>query len=186
MASFSQVWAIVGSFRSSQQAALIAAAAWNLVTYWPVVMAGLPGLSLAQAAVANQAATTVAMTVPGGGAIAVGVSYSMYTSWGFRRGAIALSAVITGMWNIAVKLALPAVALAIVATQGAGRHDLLPAALTGVVLLVVASGAIGSMAWKEQYARGIGSGLGSAVSFLARTTRAQEPRLGTVPRRGTT
>jgi putative heme transporter len=168
MASFGRVWTIVGSFRASEQAILVAAAVWNLVTYWAVVMAGLPGLTLAQAAVANQTATTVAMTVPGGGAIAVGVSYSMFSSWGFRRGAIALSAVITGIWNIALKLALPALALALVAIRGEGRHDLVPAALIGVGLLVAAAGGIGLMAWKEEYARRIGAGLGSAVSSIAR------------------
>ena len=33
-----------------------------------------------------------AMTVPAGGAVAVGVSYAMYSSWGFGASQVALSA----------------------------------------------------------------------------------------------
>src|SRR5207247_3161298 len=99
VADFEKVWEIVKSLSLGQYLILVLATIWNIFTYWPVVAAGLPGLSLGQAAVANQSSTSVAMTVPGGGALAVGVSYAMYRSWGFSTPAIALSALVIGVWN---------------------------------------------------------------------------------------
>jgi hypothetical protein len=47
----------------------------NLVTYWLANMAALPGLGLGHAAVLTQTTTSVANTLPAGGAIAVGLTY---------------------------------------------------------------------------------------------------------------
>jgi len=77
IADLDQVWAAIGSLTSAQYLVLALLAAWNLLTYWPMLVAAMPGLTLAQAAVVCQSSTTVAMTVPGGGALAVGVSYAM-------------------------------------------------------------------------------------------------------------
>jgi hypothetical protein len=59
---------------------LAAVSAINIVTYWPVMVASMPGLTLAQAAVNNGSSTSIANTLPGGGLIATGISYSMYRS----------------------------------------------------------------------------------------------------------
>jgi len=80
-----RVWTIVRSLSWTEMLILIALSAWNIVTYWPMLVAAMPGLTLGQAAVVCQSSTSVAMTLPGGGAIAVGVSYAMYTSWGLAR-----------------------------------------------------------------------------------------------------
>ena len=45
------------------------------------------------------------------GALATGVSYTMYRSWGFRNSEIVLSALVTGVWNTFIKLATPVLAL---------------------------------------------------------------------------
>ena len=47
-------------------------------------------LTLGQAAVNNQASTAIANTLPGGGALAVGLSYTMFREWGFDNAAIGL------------------------------------------------------------------------------------------------
>src|SRR5439155_342866 len=107
----SKVWSAIRSMTGLEYGLLIVATGWNILTYWPVAMAALPGLSLGQAAVVTQSSTSVAMTVPGGGAIAVAVSYAMYRSWGFRRSQIALVTLVTGIWNTFIKLAIPVVAL---------------------------------------------------------------------------
>ena len=71
-----------------------------IFTYWLANMAALPGLRLAQAAVITQTTTTVANTLPAGGAVAVGLTYEMLHSWGFNRVESTLYIVVTGIWNI--------------------------------------------------------------------------------------
>src|SRR5919109_841365 len=94
-----RVWSIVRSLSWAEILILVLLSAWNIVTYWPMLVAAMPGLTLGQAAVVCQSSTSVAMTLPGGGALAVGVSYAMYTSWGFTRSQVAASAATTFFAN---------------------------------------------------------------------------------------
>src|SRR6266511_805316 len=136
VADFDEVWASIRSLTGWQYVVLVTATLWNIVTYWPVTMAGLPGLSFPQAAVVNQSSTSVAMTVPGGGAVAVGVTYTMFRSWGFRRSEIAMQALVTGIWNIGIRLALPVFALVILAVHGDQSGPLVTSAIVGVAILM--------------------------------------------------
>jgi len=165
------VWAIIRSMSLTHYLLLACATVWNVVTYWPVVVAGLPGLTYPQAAVVNQSSTSVAMIVPGGGAIAVGVSYAMFRSWGFRRSQIALSALVTGISNVFMKLALPAVALALLAVKHDDSPGLVSAAVIGVTVLLGATVTLTLVLWSDAFARRIGSLFGkvlATVPFLVR------------------
>jgi uncharacterized membrane protein YbhN (UPF0104 family) len=168
VADFDQVWASIRSLSGGQVVVLVAATVWNILTYWPVTMAGLPGLSLAQAAVVNQSSTSVAMTVPGGGAVAVGVTYAMFRSWGFRRSEIALQALVTGIWNIFMKLALPVIALIILVVHGDDRGALVSAALIGVTILTLVSLGLGMSLWRDRFAESVGAASGAVVSLVRR------------------
>jgi len=79
-ASYSQVLTEIKTMTPPEIGVLLIATALNLVTYWWQNMVSIPRLSLWQAAVNNQTATTVANTMPGGGYVAVAVSYDMYRS----------------------------------------------------------------------------------------------------------
>lgn len=171
IADLDQVWSIVRGLTWREDAVLLAATLWNVFTYWPVAVAGLPGLTLGQAAVANQSATSVAMTLPGGGALGVGVSYAMYSSWGFTPSEIALSALVTGIWNIGLKLVLPVVALAVLVANGHDSEGLLATALVGVGVMAVAGAVLGLLLWSERWAMAIGDGAGRAASRLRRLVR---------------
>jgi hypothetical protein len=74
------------------------------------------------------------MTVPAGGAVAVGVSYAMFSSWGFGPAAIASSTLGTFVIGMSVKLLLPALALAALALEGE-RVTGAMSALTGAIVL---------------------------------------------------
>lgn len=171
VADFDQVWMSIRALTGWQDLVLVAATLWNIFTYWPVTMAGLPGLSLPQAAVVNQSSTSVAMTVPGGGAVAVGVTYAMFRSWGFRRSEIALQALVTGIWNIFVKLALPVVALIILILHGDDRGALVSAAVVGVTILAVVSLGLGMSLWQDRFAESVGAASGTVVSLIRRAFR---------------
>jgi len=171
VADFDQVWASIRSLTGWQYLALAAATLLNIVTYWPVTMAGMPGLTLAQAAVVNQSSTSVAMTVPGGGAVAVGVTYAMFRSWGFRRSDIAVQALVTGIWNIGIRLALPVVALVILAVHGDQSGALVTSAVLAVTILTLASMALGLSLSSDRFAELLGSSAGQVVSFGRRVFR---------------
>src|SRR5438094_8765733 len=100
------------------------------------MIASLPGLKLGQAAVVHQACSTVANTLPGGGVVSVGVNYAMFRSWGFPDSASAVSVLITFVWNMFMKLAMPVVALAVMARVGQGGGGLVVAAVVGLASLV--------------------------------------------------
>jgi uncharacterized membrane protein YbhN (UPF0104 family) len=157
LADYSSVWQTVTQMTSLEIGSLIAATIFNLFTYWWQNMASLPGLRTAQAAVCNQTTTTVADTVPAGGYIALGLTYGIYRSWGFSNAAITLSILITGVWNIFMKLGLPIIALAALAITGAANASLVSAALVGMAFLIGGVVLFSLILWKVSFARSIGA-----------------------------
>src|SRR5262249_17832598 len=142
-----------------------------IVTYWPMLVAAMPGLTLGQAAVVCQSSTSVAMTLPGGGAIAVGVSYAMYTSWGFSPASIALSTLLTGVVNVSFKLLLPVVSLALLALSGESDTGRVSTAVGAVLVVLVPSAVLAAMLRRERFAYRIGVVVGAIASFLRRLVR---------------
>ena len=124
---------------------LLLAAAWNIVSYWFLLVAALPGLTYRQAAIANQASTAISNTVPGGAGLGMGLTYTMYRRWGFGADETARSFLLSGVWNNFVKLAMPVVA-GVVVIVGGGQGEgtvavaaVCVAALVGSIALASAS-----------------------------------------------
>ncbi|HEX6311047.1 MAG TPA: UPF0104 family protein, partial [Acidimicrobiia bacterium] len=136
IAGLSEVLAAMGAMTPIEVLLLGAVALWSLTTYGPVLMASLPGLTFGQSMVVTQSSTAIANTVPAGGAVGVGVTMAMYTSWGFRKAAGTLSVAVTGVWNIFGKLALPIAALGLVALLGTAGGGLVLASVAGVAALL--------------------------------------------------
>jgi uncharacterized protein (TIRG00374 family) len=168
IADYSAVWKTIIALTAVELWSLVAAMIFNLVTYWLANMAALPGLKLAQSAVLTQTTTSVANTIPGGGAVAVGLTYTILRSWGFATHAIALYVGVTGVWNVFLKLGLPIVALALLAITGQASAALLAAALIGLAVLSVAVVLFALALWKKELARRIGDALGRAASAVRR------------------
>lgn len=173
IADYSEVWDTIKAMTTLEVISLLLIGLWNLVTYWFVLVAALPGLRLREAAVVNQASTAVANTLPGGGAIGVGVSIAMLTSWGFTVASIARSAVVTGIWNNFVKLGMPVLALALLALEGEITPARLAAAAIGIAVLVGAIVVLGLILKSDRLARAIGRGLGRLVDWFRRLLRRE-------------
>ena len=170
-ADYSEVWATMSTLMPIEFWTLVAALSFNLFTYWLANMAALPGLRLGPAAVVTQTTTSVANTIPAGGAVAVGLTYTILRSWGFDAQAITLYIGVTGVWNIFVKLALPVVSLALLAVTGQAAPALVVAASIGLAVLVVAVSLFALALWNVEFARRIGDGLGGFVSWFLRWFR---------------
>lgn len=163
-----EVWVVIRSLSWEAGIVLFGLAVLNLVTYWPVVMVSMPGLSFRQAAVVCQSSTSVAMTVPAGGALAVGVSYAMYSSWGFGPAAIASSTLATFVVGMSVKLLLPVVALVVLVVEGERVAGIASAALAGVVVMAIGAGVFGFALRADSVARRLGRAAESTAYVLRR------------------
>ena len=140
VADFSSVWESIGEMSWVELATLTAVAAWNLVTYWFVMVASVPGLNYWQAMKVNLTSTAISNTMPAGGALGIGVTTAMFIGYGFSKTQISLSILVTGIWNNFVKLGMPILALALLALQGDASAALITAALIGLLVLVGARG----------------------------------------------
>jgi uncharacterized membrane protein YbhN (UPF0104 family) len=134
-----------------------------------MLVAAMPGLTLGQAAVVCQTTTSVAMTVPAGGAIAVGLGYTIYSSWGFTVPDVALSAMATFAVNMSFKLLLPAISLGLLAAAGQASGDGLPAALAGVAVFLATFAVLALALRSESFARRIGAAAGRAARLVLRS-----------------
>ena len=89
-ANYRDVWAAIKTLTPLETWSLVAATIFNLVTYWWANQAALPGLGIGKAAVLTQTTTSVANTLPAGGAVAIGLTYAILDSWGFTGTSVAL------------------------------------------------------------------------------------------------
>lgn len=166
IADYRDVWDTLWALTGFQILLVAGVAIANLVTYWLQSMAALPGLTLAMAAVQTQTTTTIANTVPGGGAAAIGMSFAMFRSWGYSDGDVARFTVVTGIWNTYIKLGLPVIALALVAIEGRANQQLAVAAGIGVVVLLVSIALLALVLWKESFAERIGGAFHRPVRWV--------------------
>jgi putative heme transporter len=171
LADYSSVWAAVKAMSWIEILGLVLAAAWNIVTYWFVMVASLPNSNYWQAMKVNQTSTAIANTLPGGGALGIGVTYAMYTSYGFGKGDIALSILVSGIWNNFVKLGMPIVALGLLVIQGDPGGGLVVAALIGLAVLVGAIVLFAMVLSSDRLAAAVGNALGKALNFFRRIMR---------------
>jgi len=179
VADYAEVWETIRDMTGLELAGLVPIGMWNLASYWPLLVAVLPGLLLREAAASNLGSTAIANTVPGGAALGIGVTVSMLRSWGIPVPDIVLASVVSGVWNNFVKLGLPILALALLALTDRPGPGLVTAALIGLVVLVAAIAIFALLLRSEALARGIGS-LASSVAdaALRLVRRGPAPRWG--------
>jgi uncharacterized protein (TIRG00374 family) len=127
-----------------------------MFTYTGVLVAALPGLKHLQALVVNFAGSAVSNVVPFGGAVGVGATYAMEMSWGFDAAAITLSILVTGVWNVVTKLALPVIALVLLVLAHEATGGLVVPTIIGLAVLVTGIVLFGLVLRSEQLAERVG------------------------------
>jgi uncharacterized membrane protein YbhN (UPF0104 family) len=172
-ADYGAVWRAMKTLTPIEFWSLLAATIFNLYTYWLANEAGLIGMGLGQSAVMTQTSTTVANTLPAGGAFGVGVTAAMLNSWGFTAGEITLFVGVTGIWNVFVKLGLPVIALALLVLTGRSNPGLTVAAVVGVVVLAIAVTLLVLVFRSERLARRVGDLLGRVLNAFRTLLRKQ-------------
>lgn len=146
-----------------------------LFSYAITLTASLPGLSLPRAVVVNTAGTAISKLFPGGGAVGLAATFLICRTWGFPLRAVSTSAVVTGVWNTLTRVALPVIAIGLLALSdielpGVMRQAAVGAAVSGVIILAIFVGIIAS----QRVADRVGGAIDRAFGrFLKRPGRAR-------------
>jgi uncharacterized membrane protein YbhN (UPF0104 family) len=171
------VWATLRAMTWLELVTLLAVAVWNLGSYLLPQLVALPGLSLRQAVLESHTSTAVGNLLPAGQAVALGVTWRFYSSYGFGRPAITLSLLVQGAWNNFVKLAMPVVALGLLVLSRRAAGELAPVAMVGVAVLAVAlTGFVLSLSSERRAWR-----IGAALATLAVLPRRVAGRVARPP-----
>ena len=193
IASYRSVWASIQMMTWPHTLLIAAAAAASMASYWITIRAVLPRLKLRQAATVNLGSNAVANTLPAGGALAMGVSWAMLSSWGLSTGDFVLYTLVTGIWNVFTLLGMPVLALLVMTTATRPDAVLIIAAATGLALLVAMVTGLGLLLRSQAFALRAGRALQRLLNVASgwhaghtrqcRRVAVQLPRPGRCPAR---
>jgi putative heme transporter len=124
----------------------------------------------------NLGSSAVANTMPGGGAVAMGVSWAMLSSWGVATSENVRYTVVTGLWNVFVRLGLPVVALAVLVLTGGRGNASQVAAYTGAAILILLAAAFHATMRSEPFARLADRALARLLTMGCQLARRPPPR----------
>jgi superfamily II DNA/RNA helicase/uncharacterized membrane protein YbhN (UPF0104 family) len=151
-ASYRSVWASIDAMTVPQMLLITATAVASMVSSWVMICSVLPSIRLRQAAVVNLGSNAVANTLPAGGALAMGMSWAMLSSWDVGAAEYLLYTLVSGIWNVFARLGLPVLALLFLLTAGRPSGVLLLSAVAGLVLLAVMVAGLGLILRSESLA----------------------------------
>jgi putative heme transporter len=169
--SYRGVWASVDAMTWPQALLIAVAAAGSMVASWTVICAVLPSIRLREAAVVSLGSGAVANTLPAGGALAMGVSWAMLSGWGISTSDYVLYSLVSGIWNVFARLALPVLALLVMVTASRPGVSLITAAAAGLALLIAAAAGFGLLLHSEPFSFWAGRTLQRALALACRLAR---------------
>ena len=172
-ASYGSVWASMHAMAWPQALLVAAAAAASMASTWIMICSVLPSIRVREAAVVNLGSNAVANTLPAGGALAMGVSWAMLSSWGVSTAEYVLYTLVSGIWNVFARLGLPVVALLVLVTVRPPGAGLIAAAAVGLALLAVMAAGLSLLMRSEPFAFRAGRALQLMLVTACRLVRRQ-------------
>jgi uncharacterized membrane protein YbhN (UPF0104 family) len=153
-ASWSATLAVLGGVGLPVLAVLTSVWLAGLWVHTVALVAAMPGLSPGRAFYLNLTGSAVSNVLPLGGAAGTAVNYWSCRRWGFTPAAFVRWAFVTNLWDNALRLGLPALAVIwLVVDASLPTAGLLGLAVTGLLLLaafVVLAGALLRGAWTDR------------------------------------
>ena len=175
VASYRAVWASIEAMTWPYALLVGSAAAASMVSYWITIRAVLPWIGLRQAAAVSLGSNAVASTLPAGGAVAVGVSWAMLSSWGLSTADYVLYTLVTGICNLFTFTGLPFLAVLVMATVSRPDATMITGAAVGLALLAAMAGGLALLLHSEASALRAGRVLKYGLAIAARLTRRAPP-----------
>ena len=171
--SWADVFEVLGGIPATTAAGLLLLVVAGLYCYTFTLTGSLHGLRHYQALIVNVAGSSVGNLLPGGGAAGLAATYAICRSWGFSRRDISTSAIVTGVWNVLARVALPVVAIAGLYSgaenvPSALEDAALAATLSGVAIIAVFVSILAS----ERAALAVGRGVDRAIRPFTRRSGA--------------
>ena len=170
-ASYRSAWASMGAMTWAQALLVAVAAIASMISTWIMICSVLPSIRLREAAVVNLGSNAVANTLPAGGALAMGVSWAMLSSWGVSTAEYVLYTLVSGIWNVFARLGLPVLALLVLVTAARPGAGLVAAAAVGLALLAAMVAGLSLLMRSESFAVRAGRALQPAVAIFCRVVR---------------
>jgi uncharacterized protein (TIRG00374 family) len=137
-ASYADAWDAITSMSAPWIVALVVACAVNIVVYvWPLLVA-IPGLRYTPGFMIRQTSYALSNGIPAvGGAIGLGVQYSMLGSYGIGSAPAAAGIAVNSLWNLVATLGLPVLAVLALLLTGQTSSGFVGAAAFGIVVIAV-------------------------------------------------
>jgi uncharacterized protein (TIRG00374 family) len=136
-ASYQDAWNAISNMSPGWWVAIFVAATVNQISsVWPY-QAALAHLRFRHGFMETQTSTAISNTVPAGGAVAIGITFAMFGSFGFTDVSTGTAVATTGIWNLAFKFGLPIVAVVLVAVTGQSTGGAVGAALLGALIIAI-------------------------------------------------
>jgi putative heme transporter len=174
-ASYHSVWASLLAMTWPYALLIGVAAGASLASYWFGICAVLPSLRLREAATVNLSSNAVANSLPAGGALGMGVSWAMLSSWGISTEQYVLYTLLSGIWNVFARLGLPVLALLALLTVTRPDAVLITSAAVGLGLLVAAAAGLGLLLRSQRFALRADLVLQRAAALACRLARRRPP-----------
>jgi uncharacterized protein (TIRG00374 family) len=167
-ASYSGAWADLTHLSAWWWVTIGVVAAINQISgVWPY-QAALPGLRTGDGFLLIETAAAISNTVPAGGAVAIGMTYRMLSSFGFSGVDVSTTVITTGIWNLAAKFGLPLAAVGLLSITSHATATVRGAALAGVVALLIAGALLWLLFWSAAGSHRLGRLAGRAVNRVGR------------------
>ncbi len=175
LASYQSVWASLARMTWLHTLLVATTAGASMLAYWVTIRAVLPSVRVRQAAAVSLGSNAVANTLPAGGALAMGVSWAMLSSWGLSAADYVLYTLVTGIWNVFALLGLPVLALLVMTTASRPDAALIVAAAVGLCVLAVLACGLGLLVHSQAFALRAGQVLERGLAIAFRLARQPAP-----------
>ena len=178
-ADYGEAWRLIRRMPVVGLVALTATIVVNVLVFaWPL-QAALRDLSYTAAFVARQTSFMISNTVPGGGAISLAVQYSVLADAGVKTAPATAAITLTGLWNLLIMLALPALGVAVLLGSGHVTPEWLVAAGVSFAGLAALIALLTAALRDEGTARRVGQRLDRLIARgLRALSGARGPRFG--------
>ncbi|HTO01368.1 MAG TPA: YbhN family protein [Microthrixaceae bacterium] len=176
--SYGDAWISVKQMSPLELVALVLAVTASIVIYVFPLQCALPGLRFWPAFMTRQTSFTISNAVPAGGAIGLGVQYSMLSGGGATGPSISAAIAIVSVFNLLVTLALPVLGVLAMLWVGTPTTAQIIGSISGLVVVVLLIGLFAVVLRSERWAQHLGGAVDSVSGVVsARLGRERRPSI---------